>query len=287
MDMNAVMQNTERPIPEAFDDHRAYLRAMIRFLKATKPAFSYRQFSRRAGFSSPNFLKLVAEGQRNLSESSISKFAKGLDLSDREQSVFEVLVRLGQSQTDAERNRWYGELRESRERLPVGRIEADQYELYSNWVNVVLREMVGLPGFQEDQKWLARTLRPAVRLPAVKRGMALLERLRLVTRGANGLEQSQSALSTGGQVRSLAVRNFHRAMLDLATRALDRIPREQRNVTGLTVPLSPATYAEICHRIGAFRREIIEIVERDQTAGPKAVHQIQFILFPVTKEIQP
>ena len=286
--MNAVTENTVRPIPEAFDDHRVYLRAMIGFLKATRPAFSYRQFSRRAGFSSPNFLKLVAEGQRNLSESSIAKFGRGLDLDERELAVFEVLVRLGQSNTDAERNRWYAELRRSREALPVGRLEADQYELYSNWVTVVLRELVGLPGFQDDPKWLTRVLRPAVRLPAIKRGLAVLERLRLIERDAQGaLQQTQAAVSTGGQVRSLAVRNFHRAMLELATRALDRVPREERNVTGLTVPLSPATYAEICHRVGLFRREIIDIVERDRAPGPKTIHQIQFILFPVTQEVEP
>ena len=51
---------------------------MISYLKATKPQFSYRYFSRVAGFSSPNFLKLVAEGQRNLSPKSIAKFAKKL-----------------------------------------------------------------------------------------------------------------------------------------------------------------------------------------------------------------
>ena len=64
--MVAVENTRVRPRPEDHTDYRAYLREMVTYLKASRPQFSYRYFSRIAGFTSPNFLKLVAEGQRNL-----------------------------------------------------------------------------------------------------------------------------------------------------------------------------------------------------------------------------
>ncbi len=70
-------QNTaSRPYPADYRDYRNYLQQMVAYLKATHPRFSYRYFSRLAGYSSPNFLKLVAEGHRNMSIKSIVGFAR-------------------------------------------------------------------------------------------------------------------------------------------------------------------------------------------------------------------
>ena len=78
-------QNTlPRPDPLAFDAYRPYLLAMIAWLRVAEPRFSYRWFARRAGFSAPNYLKLVAEGDRSLALASVDRFAKGLGLDARE-----------------------------------------------------------------------------------------------------------------------------------------------------------------------------------------------------------
>ncbi len=42
--------------------------------------FSYRVFSRLAGFKSSNIFKLVMDGDRNLTEESLKKFILGLSL---------------------------------------------------------------------------------------------------------------------------------------------------------------------------------------------------------------
>ena len=97
---------------------------VIVHLKATRPSFSYRSFSKRAGFSSPNFLKRVAEGERSLSHDSIGRFARGLRLDDAEHAVFEALVQLNQATTDDERNRSYQRLLGLVSRDEVGQMEA-------------------------------------------------------------------------------------------------------------------------------------------------------------------
>jgi hypothetical protein len=44
---------------------------MFRYAKEQDRFFSHRFFARKAGFSSPNFLKLVMSSQRNLTHESI------------------------------------------------------------------------------------------------------------------------------------------------------------------------------------------------------------------------
>jgi len=273
-----------RPPIQEYRDYRAYLRAQIRYLKATRPTFSYRNFSRRAGFSSPNFLKQVAEGQRNLSEASIPKFARGLGLDDHEHEVFEALVGLDQAKSDEARRRHYRRLRRLTAREEVGRLEADQYDAYSRWHTLVVRELVGLGDGATDVASLARRVFPRVRPPQVRRALALLERLRLLVRDDDGhLRLSLPKLRTQPMVQSLAVRNFHRAMLDLAARALDSLPTAERNVTSLTIPLDAAKYQRACELIAELRAELLDLSEEGSKAEGHEVFQAVFSLFPVTR----
>src|SRR5262245_22853739 len=189
----SVAENTlTRPVPESFNDFRAYLRAMIEYLKSTRPQFSYRYFSRLAGFSSPNFLKLVSEGKRNISPQSIAKFARGLGLDQREQEVFETLVLLGQAETDAERNRYYARLRRRASTSAAARLEDAQFKVYSLWYALPIREMLLLPDFQEDPNWIGRRLRPQVRPSEVKTALLLLEQVGLIVRDETGILRQQN-----------------------------------------------------------------------------------------------
>ena len=69
--------------PEVFEylDYRKYLRDFYASRKRGGRGFSYRAFSRRAQLQSPNYLKLVIEGQRNLTGPMANRFATacGLD----------------------------------------------------------------------------------------------------------------------------------------------------------------------------------------------------------------
>lgn len=275
-----------RPDPSGFDDYRAYLRAMIEHLRTTEPRFSFRWFARRAGFSSPNFLKLVAEGERNMSAESIDRFARGLGLDAREQHAFEALVQFGIAATDAERRRWFAVLRDTRARAPVDRLAGDAFDLYARWFVVVVRELAGLAGFCDDPAWIARTVRPPISRRDAKEAIELLLRLGLVQRDDEGkLSQVDRKISTGGEVHSLAVRTFHRAMLGLAERAIDEVPRDRRAVSALTVPLTARQYEAVRLRVEEFRRGLLEELEEAGGEEPTAVYQLQFALFPVSREV--
>ena len=94
----------------AYLDYRAFLRDYYRARKATGRGFSYRNFSRRAGLKSPNYLKLVVDGARNLSPDMAQRFAAACGLADDKQRYFVQLVALCQAASAADRSRYYARL---------------------------------------------------------------------------------------------------------------------------------------------------------------------------------
>src|SRR3989344_8603024 len=78
--------------------------------KKQKASYSYKAFAEKAGLNSPNYLKLVMDGKRNLSHKNIKKFAKGLGLDRYSSEYFENLVYLNQAEEDELRNFYKGRL---------------------------------------------------------------------------------------------------------------------------------------------------------------------------------
>lgn len=86
-----------------YEDFREFLKDRYLRMKAKDAAFSYQRFSKDAGVRSPNYLKLIIDGTRNLTISNIHGFARGLKLTEGEAEFFEALVLLGQSASTSER----------------------------------------------------------------------------------------------------------------------------------------------------------------------------------------
>jgi uncharacterized protein (TIGR02147 family) len=263
---------------------------MIEYLSATQRHFSLRQFSRKAGFASPNYLRLVADGVKNLSQASIARFAQALELDAREHDAFEALVRLGRATSDAERNRYYEQLRQYASRGPGAQtLTQAQFDIYSNWYVLPIRELTLTADFVEDPKWIAKRLTPNITPGEAARALELLEAVGLLARDPSGvLRPIEVKLATPGTVRSLAVRNYHRALLKLGALALDRFPTEERDVTSVTVCLNRTQYEQVRTRIEAFRLELLDLIEDAPRAeDPQEVYSLGFQLIPLTQRKPP
>src|SRR6185436_18708226 len=81
------------PLPNIFAylNYRDFLRDFYQEQKAKNPVFSYQYFANRAGFKSKSFLKLVIDGRKNLTGSSLEKMAQAMKLSPKAFSYFEDL----------------------------------------------------------------------------------------------------------------------------------------------------------------------------------------------------
>lgn len=273
---------TFRPNIYEQPDYRSFLKAMYHFKKRENPHFSFRSFSQAAGFKSSNFLKLVMDGKRNLSQEGIDKFARALKLSKEETEFFEHLVLFNQAETAQEKNRHYERISRSKRYADVKGLEVHQYAYFSNWHFVALRELVLLKGFQEDPQWINRKLRAKLHPEEIKRAIQILVELNLLRRDAQGnLCQTVEKITTTPEMGSLALVNFHREMLRKASDSLEKSRTAHRDVSALTIAVSKGQYERIRERIKQFRAEIHAIASEEEER--ETVYQVNFQLFNLSE----
>jgi uncharacterized protein (TIGR02147 family) len=265
-----------------FVDFRSYLRSYYLSEKTRRPAFSHRLFSRLAGLRSPNFLKLVMDGERNLGEESVPKFAKALGLDAEESAFFFDLVTFTQAVGTTEKTRAFERIASSRRFRMAKRIDGELFTYLSHWSYPAIRELCARHDFQEDPRWIAAALRPRISSAEAQSAMRLLFSLGLVVRDpeTGRVGRGEPTLTTEHEVRSLAAANFHRQMLERAAAAIDEVPREERDLAALTVCISPATAALVKERIHKFREELTQLCDAD-TQG-RVVYQFNVQWFPLS-----
>lgn len=282
---SAKLRCVTRPDLFEYTDYRAYLRDVFAHDKAQRPGFSHRFFAARAGFSASNFLSLVMQGKRNLGPEGIRRVAQGLSLGRGERDFFENLVLMNQAETEEARNHYYGRLARSPHYRSAKRFEREQFEAYSTWYTLPIRELASVKGFRPDPEWIAHTLRPAIKPAQAQEALERLLVLGLLRRKNGTVEPDERDLTTGPEVRLLAIRNFHRSMIRLAEEALDSIPPAERNVSCVTMALSDEQVAQVRDRIERFRAELLEIGSDRRARGkPGKVMQVNVQLFPLSRD---
>jgi len=268
-----------------YTDYRIFLKDWYQKQKAIKAsAFSFRSFARAAGYSSPNFLKLVMEGQRNLSSESIETFTRVLKLSRDEARFFRCLVQLNQASSTEEKERFGRQLLRSRRFKDCHPLKEAQYHYYSQWYFIPIREMVGSPLFVNDSKWIAKTLAPSITANEAQKAIEELKSLDLIREAPSGkLTQTHAILNTADEVTSASISQFHQEMIKKGAESIDRFPSTEREISAATVGVSEKNALRIKKLIQKFRKELLSISEESQEA--ERIYQINFQFFPLSHKL--
>jgi len=266
-----------------FLDYRAYLRAYYEAAKRTRPSFTFRLFSKLAGLRSPNFLKLVIEGKRNLGADSITRFSDALGLQGADAEFFADLVAFNQAGSLADKNRAFERIAASRRFRAARRIDGDLFAYLSHWYNPAVRELAGRADFSEDARWIAARVRPRISPAEAAEAMRLLLSLGLLVRDPESgrVLRGEPTLTTEHQVLSIASAAFHRQMIERAAESIETVPRELRDLAALTVCISPKTAAAVKERIHQFREMITELCDSDREGA--VVYQLNVQWFPLSQ----
>lgn len=87
----------------SFRNYREALTTFYSEMKKKDVGFTYASFSKKSDLASPNYLKLIMDGKRDLTVANIHAFARGLGLEGAEIEYFEALVLENQSESDREK----------------------------------------------------------------------------------------------------------------------------------------------------------------------------------------
>lgn len=266
-----------------FTDFREYLSAYYDLAKENNPAFSYRYFSRRAGYRSPNFLQLVIQGKRRLTDDGVRRFSKALKLTSTETRFFKNLVDFNQASTDEDRRAAFEKVAASRRFRQARKIDSALYRYASRWYFPAIREMAARADFSEDPEWIAEQLVPSITPSDAEEALEVLFDLELLERDEDGnITRGEPTLATSRVVRSLAVQSYHRQMLERAADSMSLFEAARRELAAVTVCTSPELVPDIIDRMRRFRDEIAALCDRDE--DPSVVYQLNLQLFPLSRD---
>jgi len=267
-----------------YRDYRVFLRDIYDSRKKSEYGFSYRAFAKRAGLKGPNYLKLVTEGERNLTSEMAGRFAEALGLAGEAASYFCDLVLFNQAASASDRERSYRRLQGYRRYRAAFRLDAAHAAYHKEWYIPAIRELCACQGFVEDPKWIARALRPNITARQAGQALVVLEQLGLLVRDAAGRLVQHEPLVTTGDDQPLGhhIATFHRAMLARAGDALDTVPRQEREVAALTLSLNGAQVLDFKQRLYELRQELLQAAGAAGASPPDRVVQINFQMFPLS-----
>ncbi|MDB4989871.1 MAG: hypothetical protein JWN04_5049 [Myxococcaceae bacterium] len=267
----------------SFLDYRAALRALYAHKKAHSFGFSHRAFSRRAGLKSTNFLKLVMDGQRNLSPTLAPRFAQALGLEANESDYFCALVQYNQARTSRERSASYDRLVRLQPQRAIRELDTHQSAYHAHWYMPALRELASRADFEADPAWIARRLEPSITVAQASKALEVLTSLGLLSADEHGkLRPVDAHVSTGLSPLGHHLADYHRAMLERAAEAIDLFPRDEREIASLTLCIDERVLPELKARMQQFRRELMQFAEAG--GERKRVVQVNFQLFPLSKK---
>ena len=251
--------------------------------KKAKSAFTWQEFTRAAGFSSPVHLKYVSEGRLNLSDAAALRVAQAMHLAGYEQDYFYAMVRFDNAKTDFEKKDAFGGMLSIAEAHKAKIIEGDSFRYFESWKNPVLRELApAMPGAKPLA--LARACCPEITAAEVTESLNFLVKAGFLKKDEEGrFVQTDKFITTGPlDVTPVAVRGMHRQMGELALETIEGVAQDERHFSGLTMGLTHEAYEEIVQEIDACRKRIAAIATRNSEIDD--VYRLNFQLFPLTKK---
>ena len=270
-----------KPIVE-YSDFRQY---MLDYYEERKrrSVFSWREFSKIAGFTSSSYMKVVCDGKSKLSRIGVERTGAAMGLVGFEMEYFRAMVEFGQAATEEKKKAAYENMLAIAKVHKVRVLEGDLFEFYDSWQNPVVRELAPLmPGATPGE--IAKKCYPEMTAAEVQQSLNFLTKAGLLKKaGDSAFVQAVTSITGTPDATRLALRGMHRQMSKLATPALD-LPVEQRNFSGVTMGVSRESYERIVKVLDECRRQIIAIAADDKNIDQ--VYRLNLQLFPLTKNVK-
>lgn len=251
--------------------------------KKLRHAFSWREFSKSAGFSSSSYMKVVCDGKSKLSKVGVERTGQAMGLVGFEMDYFRAMVKFGQEETDAKKKAAFEEMRAIAKMHKVRVINSDLFDFYESWQNPTLRELAPMmPGATPGE--LAKKCCNEISAEEVKNSLNFLAKNDFLKKiGDNTFEQTAKSIVGNPESTQLALRDMHREMAGLAAASLD-LPRNERNFTGVTMGISKDSYERIVKVMNDCLRQVVAIANEDTNIDQ--VYRMNLQLFPLTHSVK-
>ena len=266
-----------KPVTE-YLDYRTYMQDYYNERKRVS-SFSWREFTRSSGFTSPTYLKLVCEGKTRLSPPGAEQVGMAMHLAGFELEYFKTMVVYCHAKTDQERKIAHETMLEITRNNKIKGVDGEAFKYFESWIHPVVRELAPvMPGATPGN--IAKRCCHDVSAGDVRESLGFMVKTGLLKRNGDAYEQTDKHLKGKSDIMPVALRSMHREMASFAEEAIDRYAPSERNFTGLTMGISAEDYDKILQELDACRKKIAQIALNSR--GTERVYRLNLQLFPLT-----
>ena len=267
-----------KPIVE-YQDYHLLIKDYYEERKRTS-YFSWREFAKVAGFSSPTYLKLVSDGKSNLSRVTMDRMVNAMGLTDYEVDYFKAMVNYGNAKEGELKDAYLKEMRKIALEYKVRIVDKEAVEYFDGWKNPVIRELAPMmPGSTPGQ--IAKMCCNEISAAEVAASLEFLTRAGFLKKDSDGAyRQTEKNVTASTEGMAYAVHAMQCKMINLAGESIDRFGPHERNVSGVTFAVNRECYELISNEVDAFRKKIIAIVSDAEEADQ--IYRLNVQLFPMT-----
>ena len=263
----------------SYFDFREFLKADFQERKSRNPAFSIRAMAAKLELNSSTLTRIFNE-KRNIGKNLMPRFVKFLGLRSREAEYFYHLVTFCQAKSEHQRMAEYRELAHLRNGR-VKEVAQSRYAFYEEWYFSAVRELLRFYPFSGDYQALGKMLDPPITVQEAKRAINLLLKLGFIDHFNHAFAVRDTSISTGEVWQGTAIQRFHQETLGKAVEAVERIPRQERDFSTMTMCYSAEGYKKARELLKRTREELARIEECDPQRN--RVYQVNMQLFPLSK----
>lgn len=263
----------------SYTDYQAFLREYYEERKKKDFFFSFRLFGTKTGVD-PSYLVRVMQGRAHISLKSLPGVCRYMGLEGKSREYFEAMIRFAKARTNQDSKLWFERMLEL-QGIDADTVEASQYEYYRKWYHSAVRALISIEPFRGEYKALAGRLSPSISVKEAKDSVELLFKLGLVRRETDGsICVCQKHLTTGQKWNGVAVREFQKECIRIASESIDRHPKEIRDISTLTLAVHHKDLILMREKASEFRRSLQNLAS--DVDGADCVYQVNVQIVPLS-----
>ena len=279
-----------QPVLAEYMDYRLFLADFYHYKKTLTKAsirpYSYAIFSAAADIKSPNYLKMIIEGKRNLSPEMVLKFARACALNKSHTDEFKLLVFFNQCEDPADRNYALKQLSEFRmeQKIKHGEFDKKILEKVPNWIGWIIYALADQAGVTFQITQLKDLLRGKASENEIEQALdGLLKSGELVKDPVTGEVAKGKPTDAPEEIPTALVRKLQMQLMYLGLESLYQDQSTEREFGSLTLSLTAKEFEELKFKLRQMRKSLNKDNSIARLAGKgERVYQLNLQLFPVS-----
>jgi uncharacterized protein (TIGR02147 family) len=259
-------------------DYRKFLSDYYSENKQRNSAFSFRFFGKQTGMKSFNYLKLVFEGKRRLTETFFQPFCKAMKLNSAEQAYFHALIKFNEEKNAREKESLLLELISLRPKTDTFILDNARMRLCTEWYYIPLLELTESEDFQPNPEWISRQL--GISTAKIKKALRELVKLEMLDEKNGSYRKAKHIAYTQDEVSNLLIKIYHRKNLERASQLVLDQEVSEREFQSITFSVDAEKLQTLKGMVKSFKDHVLDFLEAPRAKG-KQLYQLNVQMFRV------